>query len=156
MVVYASSVFHHKIAGADIANLSLNIVMLSVCYAVLGGFVSFIYHFLFDNFDDGWKKKTPLFQIFDVAFEISMLALIAFWSVFTINTSAPIFPIRRELAGFVDTYTSGMFFIYAVFLFMDDLSSKIKHLYETYLDEPTRRILPTHGSILDLTLRYSS
>jgi hypothetical protein len=156
MVVYASNVFHHKIFRTDIANLSLNIAMLSVCYAILGAFVSFVYHFMFDNFDDGWKKKTPVFQIFDVAFEIAMLALIAFWSVFTINTSAPIFPVRRELAAFVDTYTSGMFFIYAVFLFMDDLSAKIKHLYETYLDEPMRRILPTHGSILDLTLRYSS
>lgn len=155
MVVYASNVFHHKIFGTDVMNLSLNIAMLAVFYAILGSFVSFIYHYLYDNFDDGWKDKSPLFQVFDVVFEIAMLALIAFWSVFTINTSAPIFPVRRELAAFVDTYTSGMFFIYAVFLFMDDLSSKFKHLYEKYLDAPMRRILPTEGSILDLSLRYS-
>jgi len=155
MVVYASNVFHHKIFGSDVANLSLNIAMLAVFYAILGGFVSFVYHFLFDNFDDEWKKKSATFQLLDVMFEIAMLALIAFWSVFTINTSAPIFPVRRELAAFVDTYTSGMFFIYAVFLFMDDLGYKFKHLYEVYLGEPTRRILPTHGSVLDFTLRYS-
>jgi len=87
--------------------------------------------------------------------EVSLLALIAFWSVFTINTSAPIFPVRHEMAAFVDTYTSGMFFLYAIFLFMNDLGEKLKYVYEKNFDTPLKSIMPTEGSILDLSLRYS-
>jgi hypothetical protein len=154
MVVYAKNVFTDKIYSSDIKNLSLNIMMLSVFYAFLGGLVSFVIHYLFDDFDEEWKEKPVWFQMFDISVEIAFLALVAFWSVFTINTSAPIFPVRQAMASYVDAYTSGMFFIYAIFLFMEDLSDKIKYLYHKYFDQPMRATFPTHGSILDLSLRY--
>ena len=156
MVVYAENVFHHKLYASDIRNLSLNIAVLSIFYAFLGGVVSFVFHYLFDEFTDDWKNKSTLFQIYDIAVEVSLLALIAFWTVFTINTSAPIFPVRREMAGFVDTYTSGMFFIYAIFLFMNDLGEKLKYMYEKFMDKPFKSVVPTVGSILDFSLRYST
>jgi hypothetical protein len=155
MVVYAKNVFTDKIYSSDFKNLSLNIAMLSVFYAFLGGLVSFVIHYLFDDFNEEWKEKSVWFQLFDIAVEIAFLALVAFWSVFTVNTSAPIFPVRQAMAAYVDAYTSGMFFIYAIFLFMEDLSNKMKYLYEKYFDEPMRATFPTHGSILDLSLRYS-
>ena len=154
MVVYAKNVFTDKIYPSDIKNLSLNIIMLSVFYAFLGGLVSFVIHYLFDDFDEEWKEKPVWFQMLDISVEIAFLALVAFWSVFTVNTSAPIFPVRQAMASYVDAYTSGMFFIYAIFLFMEDLSDKMKYLYEKYFDEPMRSTFPTHGSILDLSLRY--
>lgn len=155
MVVYAENVFSHKLYASDIQNLSLNIALLSVVYAFLGGIVSFVFHYMFDEFTDEWKEKTTAFQLFDIAVEVCLLALIAFWSVFAINTSAPIFTVRHEMAAFVDTYTSGMFFIYAIFLFMNDLGEKLKYVYEKHFDSPLKSILPTEGSILDLSLRYS-
>jgi hypothetical protein len=156
MVLYASKVFHHKILSSDAGSLSMNIAMLSVFYAFLGGIVSFAFHYLFDDFNEEWKEKSLAFKIYDISVEIALLALIAFWSVFYVNTSAPIIPVKREFAGFVDTYTSGMFFIYAIFLFMDDLGNKLKFLYETYLDSPFKKVFPTLGSILDLSLRYQN
>jgi hypothetical protein len=156
MVVYAENVFNHKLGYSDIMNLSLNIAILSVFYAFLGGIVSFVFHYLFDEFDEEWKNKSDFFKILDIAVEVCFLALIAFWSVFIINTSAPIFPVRHYLAGFVDTYTSGMFFIYAIFLFMGDLGEKMKHFYDKYLTKPFETIFPTIGSILDLSLRYNT
>jgi hypothetical protein len=155
MVVYTENVFRHKLYTSDIKNLSLNIALLSIVYAFLGGVVSFVFHYLFDEFDEKWKEKSTTFQLLDIAVEVSLLALIAFWSVFTINTSAPIFPVRHEMAAFVDTYTSGMFFIYAIFLFMNDLGEKLKYVYEKHFDGPLKSVFPTEGSILDLTLRYS-
>ena len=155
MVVYAKNVFTEKIFTSDIRNLSLNIAMLSVFYAFLGAIVSFMFHYFFDDFTDEWKEKSFGFQLFDISVEIALLALVAFWSVFTINTSAPIFPVRAAMASYVDAYTSGMFFIYAIFLFMDDLSHKIRYLYDEHLDGPVRKLFPTYGSILDLTLRYT-
>jgi len=52
MVVYAKNVFTDKIYSSDFKNLSLNIAMLSVFYAFLGGLVSFAVHYLFDDFND--------------------------------------------------------------------------------------------------------
>jgi hypothetical protein len=155
MVVYAKNVFTEKLYTSDIRNLSLNIAMLSVFYAFLGGLVSFVFHYLFDDFDDEWKEKSAGFQVFDISIEIALLALVAFWSVFAINTSAPIFPVRAAMASYVDAYTSGMFFIYAIFLFLDDLSHKIRYLYQKYFDAPVREMFPTYGSVLDFTLRYT-
>lgn len=156
MVVYAENVFHHKLYTSDIQNLSLNIALLSVLYAFLGGVVSFVFHYLFDEFGEDWKSKSTMFQLFDIAVEVALLALIAFWTVFTINTSAPIFPVRREMAAFVDTYTSGMFFMYAIFVFMDDLGEKLKYMYGKTLDKPFKKVVPTVGSILDFSLRFPS
>lgn len=156
MVVYAENVFQHTLYTSDIQNLSLNIAILSVLYAFLGGVVSFVFHYLFDEFGDDWKSKSTMFQLFDIAVEVALLALIAFWTVFTINTSAPIFPVRREMAAFVDTYTSGMFFMYAIFVFMDDLGEKLKYMYGKTLDKPFKKVVPTVGSILDFSLRFPS
>jgi hypothetical protein len=156
MVVYAENVFHHTLYSSDIQNLSLNIALLSVLYAFLGGVVSFVFHYLFDEFGEDWKSKSTMFQLFDIAVEVALLALIAFWTVFTINTSAPIFPVRREMAAFVDTYTSGMFFMYAIFVFMDDLGEKLKYMYGKTLDKSFKKVVPTVGSILDFSLRFPS
>lgn len=156
MVVYANNVFTKKIYPSDIRNLSLNIAMLAIVYALMGALVSYIFYYIFDEYDEKWKSSSGWYKMYDVAVEISLMALIAFWAVFTINTSAPIFPVRHAMAEYVDTYTSGMFFMYAIFLFMGSLGDKLKDLYETYLSKHFDRVFPSHGSILDFSLRYSS
>lgn len=156
MVVYAKNVFTENLLGTDIRNLSLNIAMLSVLYAVLGALVSFVFYYLFDEFDEKWEQKGVLYQTYDVIVEISVMALIAFWVVFTINTSAPIFPVRQAIASYVDTYTSGMFFMYTVFLFMASLGDKLKYMYTRYIGKHFDTVFPSEGSILDFSLRYSS
>lgn len=156
MVKYAKNILLDRIHASDVVNVSLNIATLSAFYAFFGAFISLIFYDLFDDFSDDWKNRSVLYQLFDVTVEISLLALVAFWTVYNINTSAPIFPVRRELAPLVDAYTSGMFFLYAIFLFMDDLGDKMKYLYEQHVSENVQRILPTHGSILDLSLRYDT
>lgn len=156
MVRYARNLMLDRVHSSDIKNVSLNIASLSVFYAFFGAFVSLLFYYLFDEFGDEWKNKSTTFQIFDVSVEIALLALVAFWAVYNINTSTPIFPVRREMAPLVDAYTSGMFFIYAVFLFMDDLGSKMKFLYEEHIANQLKKIMPTRGSILDLSLRYDA
>ena len=156
MVVYANSVFTKKIYPSDIRNLSLNIAMLAILYALMGALVSYVFYYIFDEYDEKWKTSSIGYKLYDVAVEISLMSLIAFWLVFTINTSAPIFPVRQAMAEYVDTYTSGMFFMYAIFLFMGSLGDKLKYLYETYLSKHFDRLFPSYGSILDFSLRYSS
>lgn len=160
MVVYTGTVYDEVISMKDALALSGNIVVLSVFYCFLGSLLSYILYYIFDEYnpDDKlgleWEKKSILYQLADVSFEISIIALVSFWLVFTVNTSAPIIPVPQHFASFVDTYTTGMFFMYAVFIFMNDLTSKLKFLYQTYLQHTFDRNFPNKGSVLDMTLHY--
>lgn len=162
MVVYTSRVYKHTIGIRDAAALSANIVLLSIFYCFIGGLVSYALYYLFDEYnpDDKagieWETKGGLYQLADVCMEIAIVGLVSFWLVFTINTSAPIIPVPVNFAQFVDTYTTGMFFIYAIFIFMNDLTSKLRYLYETYFEKRFASLFPNEGSILDLSLRYTS
>ena len=155
MVLYANKVFVDTIYFRDVPNLSLNIGILAIVYALLGAMVSFVFYYLFDEYDETWKTKPVAYQLYDVSFEIALMALIAFWAVIVINTSAPIFPVRIGVAKYVDMCTSNMFFLYAIFLFMGGLGDKLKHVYQTYFTKHFDKYFPSEGSILDFSLRYS-
>jgi hypothetical protein len=134
--------------------VSLNAAVLAIVYTVFGALISFIFYHLFDEANDDWKKRSLLFQVSDVTFEIIVIAVMAFWSAQLIEISPPVFPVRKELDLLVDGYISGIFFIFAIFLFLDDLTAKLKYLYETLLGKHFTKLMPQHGSIVDLSLSY--
>lgn len=155
MVVYSNKVFVDTIYFRDIPNLSLNVIFLAVMYGLLGALVSYVFYYLFDEYDERWKNSSLMYQLYDVSVEIGLMAVIAFWAVIIINTTTPIFPVRVGVAKYVDMCTSNMFFLYAIFIFMGSLSEKLKHLYETNLSKHFNKYFPNEGSILDFSLRYS-
>ena len=161
MVVYTKRIYEHTIAPRDAIALSTNIVILSIFYCLIGGLLSYVLYYLFDEYNPAekigleWETHTLVYQLSDVCMEIAIVGLVSFWLVFAINTSAPIIPVPRHFAPFVDTYTTGMFFIYAVFIFLSDLTDKLKFLYETYLAKRFDSIFPNEGSLLDFSLRYT-
>lgn len=136
--------------------LSLNVGILAIFYTMLGGVLSYGMHHLFDEFDENWKSKSLSFQLFDVCVELIVIGLVAFWTIFYIRDAPPIFPVSKVLDEFVDTYVSGIFFSFSLFLFFSDLESKIKHLYKKTVDPFIKKKFPTKGSILDGTLTYES
>jgi hypothetical protein len=160
MVVYTGKVYNHAIKTKDALALSGNILILSVFYCFVGSMLSFVLYYLFDEYDPNerrgleWEKKSFGYQLLDVSAEISIVALVSFWLVFTINTSAPIIPVPQHFAAYVDTYTTGMFFMYSVFIFLSDLTNKLKYIYETNLAKRFNRVFPTKGSLLEMNLRY--
>jgi hypothetical protein len=58
--------------------------------------------------------------------------------MFFVEKAPPIFPVPKKFDESVDTYISGVFFVYAIFLFFDHLWNKIKHIYD-YIPELTLR-----------------
>uniref|UniRef100_A0A6C0JRI2 Uncharacterized protein n=1 Tax=viral metagenome TaxID=1070528 RepID=A0A6C0JRI2_9ZZZZ len=136
--------------------LSLNVGILAIFYTVLGGLLSYGMHHLFDEFDDGWKSKSIPYQLFDVSIELVLIGLIAFWTIFFIKDAPPVFPVSKEMDSFVDSYVSGIFFSFSLFLFFGDLESKIKYLYEKAVDPVVKKNFPTKGSILDGSLTFES
>jgi hypothetical protein len=55
----------------------------------------------------------------------------------------------------VDSYVSGIFFIFAIFLFLDELTTKYKYLFDKLLKAHFNKIFPQYGSIIDFSLSYT-
>jgi hypothetical protein len=135
--------------------ITLNAVILAVFYTVFGAIISYVFYHVFDDFDETWEKKSELYKFTDVLIEIAVIAIIGLWSYRIIDNLPPFFSVRKELDSMVDGYMSGIFFTYAMFLFLDELSDKIKFLYEAHLGPHFKKIIPQHGSLVDLSLSYS-
>ena len=159
---YAYHIHGIKMSRNDSIRVTANIAIFASLYTVAGGIVSFLFYYLFDVYDpekpneSHWEKKGLLFQIADVVVEITIIAVTAFWLVYFINTSAPIIPVRHGMLDFVDSYTSGMFFMFAIFIFMSDLTNKLKYLFRRIMGEYLDHYFPEQGSILDGSLSYSN
>jgi hypothetical protein len=134
--------------------VTINAGLLAILYTIFGAFISYVMYHIFDEFNDTWTKRSELYKFTDVTVEIVVIALVAFWSGHYVEKLSPIFPVRKELDSLVDGYISGIFFIFAMFLFLDELTEKLKYLHHEYLGGHFSRILPQHGSIIDFSLSY--
>lgn len=126
----------------EIVRVSLNTGILAIFYTVIGGVVSYLLYYFVDEHDEEWEKKSTLYQVGDVSIQLATIGTIAFWMTYIIKEAPPIFHVTRELDGLVDTYMSGVFFAYAMFLFMEFLDSKIKFLYHKLLDTHLEKMFP--------------
>lgn len=142
--------------GKEKLFISLNTAFLSIFYTLLGVFVSYILYFLFDEYDEKWEKKSITYKFLDVSVEISLLSTLAFWSAQLIELAPPVFPVRKQLDLLVDGYISGIFYVFAVFLFMESLTNKLKFLFHELFEPYFSKIFPQYGSIIDLSLSYKS
>ena len=142
--------------------LSLNVGILVIFYTILGAVLSYVMHHLFDAFESTndsekqWKDKSFTYKFFDICVELILIGLVAFWVIYYVKDTAPIFHVSREMDSFVDTYISGIFFTFSLFLFFGDLECKIKYMYEKLVDPTLKQHFPTKGSILDGSLSYES
>ena len=140
----------------EVSFVSMNSVILAIFYTLLGVFISFVLYHLFDSFDEKWKKKRSLlFKLTDVSLEIGILSVIAFWSAHVIDLAPPFLPVRRQLDILVDGYISGIFYVFAIFVFMDELTSKLKYLFHELFGTHFAKMFPAHGSIIDFSLSYT-
>lgn len=135
--------------------VTINASILAIFYTIFGALISYIFYHIFDEFDDDWKERSVHYKLLDVSVEIVIIAIIAFWSAQYIELLPPFMRVRKELDTLVDGYISGIFFIFAIFLFIDELTEKLKYLHHEYLGEHVGKILPQHGSIIDLSLSYT-
>ena len=115
----------------ETAFVSMNAGILAIFYTLFGLIISIGLNTIFGECDNKWKKLHVAYKIGDVSSEIVILALIAFWSEHIIEIAPPFFPVRKELDLLVDSYISGIFYMYAIFLFMGSLSDKIKNIWES-------------------------
>jgi len=133
-----------------------NSVFVSICYVLLGAFVSYALFHLFDEYDENWNSKSLPYQILDIIVEIGILAIVSFWASYFIELAPPIFPVRKQLDLLVDTNISSVFYLFGLYLFLDQsLSNKLQYLFKTYFGPTFGHIFPAYGSILDFSLTYT-
>ena len=131
--------------------VSLNIGLLAVFYTAIGGLTSYMIYYLFDDHGDKWEKHSLPYQIFDVVVEITLVGMVGFWFTYNVKEYPPLVPMSREMDYIVDTYISALFFGYSMFIFLEDLSKKIKSIYTKLLKKNFEKIFP-EGSIFDFFL----
>jgi len=136
--------------------VSGNVCVLAIFYTLFGMVISYIMYYIFDTHDAIWEKRPLWFQLSDVSLETAILSLVAFWTAQLIEITPPVFPVRKELDILVDSYISGVFFIFAIFLFLDELTTKYKYLFEKIFRPHFNKIFPQYGSIIDFSLSYNS
>jgi hypothetical protein len=106
-------------------NLTLNLVFVAIFYTFLGAALSWILSHAVPEFDEEWKKAPLWYQSLDVAAEMSIIVVIAFWVTYLVHMWIPILPISPALEHYVESFGGQMVFIYAVFVFMDILDDKL-------------------------------
>lgn len=111
-------------------NLTLNLILVAIFYVFLGAAVSYGLKWLAPPYTPEWEALPNAVQALDVAVEISIIVLIAFWLTYVVHRWIPVFPVSSGLEHYIESFGGQMVFLYAVFLFMGTLDDKLKHVFE--------------------------
>ena len=115
-----------------ILNLTLNLICIAIFYLFLGGLLSWSMWRIFPEFNEQWEKQSNLYQLADVSMEISIVVIVAFWTTYFVHSFIPILPVTSALEGYLESFGGQMVFIYAVFVFLDTLDDKLKHVFNDF------------------------
>ena len=115
-----------------ILNLTLNLVFIAIFYLFLGGLLSWSMWRIFPEFNEQWEKQSNMYQLADVSMEISIVVIVAFWTTYFVHSFIPILPVTSALEGYLESFGGQMVFIYAVFVFLDTLDDKLKHVFNDF------------------------
>lgn len=116
----------------QIVNLTINLVCIAIFYVFLGGLLSWCMWRVFPEFGEEWEKQSNLYQLLDVSAEISIIVIIAFWTTYLVHSFIPVLPVSQALEGYLESFGGQMVFVYAVFVFLDTLDDKLKHVFHDF------------------------
>lgn len=157
-----ASIETSRLSWGDSASITGNIAIFALINTLAGAVLSYLLWYAFDPYSDDdektkkvWEDKGLLFQLFDISLELAIIATTAFWLSYYLNYAPPIIPVRKGLESAITSYTSGMFFMLAVFIFLNDLNEKLMYIFKFILGDWFDYFVPEEGSLLDGTVRYS-
>jgi hypothetical protein len=127
----------------EILGITANAGILSIFYTAVGGIISYVLSMFDASSLAEWEKKPVWYKLGDVSLQLAIIGALAFWVTYIIREARPILPVSKEHDRLVDTYISGVFFAYAMFLFINYLDNKIKYLYHQLLDKHVETMFPS-------------
>jgi hypothetical protein len=121
---------HIPSVKGHILNLTVNLIFVAIFYLFLGGAISYLLKNLFPKFDENWERLPNLVQLADVSLEIAIIVLIAFWLTYIVHSWIPVLPVSSALEHYIESFGGQMIFVYAVFIFMENLDDKLIHVFQ--------------------------
>ncbi len=121
--------------GGYIAPLTVNLVFVAIIYIFLGAAVSYGLSKVFPAYDKNWEEMPFGYQIVDVAAEISLIVIVAFWLTYLVNSWIPILPLPPRLEYYIESFGGQVVFLYAVFVFMETLDDKLIRVFREIFRE---------------------
>ena len=115
-----------------IFNLTINLIFMSIFYVFLGGLLSWSMWRVFPDFDENWEKQSNIYQLVDVCAEVSVIIIVCFWVTYYVNSLIPVLPVTSPLEGYLESFGGQTMFIYAVFVFLNTLDDKLKHVFHDF------------------------
>jgi hypothetical protein len=142
------------VTNAERLAVTGNAATLAVIHTAYGAFISYLFYYLFDEFDEQWKKKATWYKFTDVTVEIMLIAIFGYWASELTVMIPKLFKTSKHHEYTVNSWVSGIFFVLALFLFLDELTEKLKYLQDYYFHHIFDKWMPQHGSIIDFSLSY--
>jgi hypothetical protein len=118
-----------KVQGHGIA-LTINLILLSIFYVIIGFLVSYLIGLFFPDYTEEWKKEPLWLRAADVTAEVSLLVVASFWVTYFARLVIPVVPLKPSLEHYLEQYAGNTMFVYAIFIFFDDLSDKLIFLFQ--------------------------
>jgi hypothetical protein len=105
---------------------------MSIFYVFLGALLSWSMWRIFPDFDENWEKQSNLYQLADVCAEVSLIIIVCFWVTYFVNMFIPVLPVTSPLEVYLESFGGQTMFIYAVFLFLNTLDDKFRHVFHDF------------------------
>jgi hypothetical protein len=115
-----------------IFSLTINLMCIAIFYVFLGCLLSWCMWRVFPEFNENWEKQSNVYQLADVSMEVSIIIIVAFWTTYLVNSFIPVLPISSALEGYLESFGGQTIFVYAVFVFLDTLDDKLKHVFHDF------------------------
>ena len=115
-----------------IFNLTINLIFMSIFYVFLGGLLSWSMWRVFPDFDENWEKQSNVYQLADVCAEVSVIIFVCFWVTYYVNSLIPVLPVTSALEVYLESFGGQTMFVYAVFVFLNTLDDKLKHVFHDF------------------------
>lgn len=113
-----------------VALLTFNLAMIGIIYIFLGGAISYLLSWMFPPYDEEWKAKPSGWQTVELSIEIATITVLGFWVTYLVNSYVPFFHVPHDLEYYIESYGGQVVFLYALFIFLDGLDDKLKHVFK--------------------------
>lgn len=113
-----------------IVAVTLNLALIAIVYLFLGASVSYALKQIFPPHDEEWNRWSKPAQLLDVAVEMSIIVVTAFWIGYFARYIIPIVPVPAKLESLLETSGAQVSFLYAIFVFLEVLDDKLLWVYK--------------------------
>lgn len=114
----------------NVVAVTLNLALIAMIYLFLGASVSYALKRIFPPHDEEWQKWSRPAQLLDVAVEMAIIVVTAFWVGYFARYLIPIVPVPAKLENLLETSGAQVSFLYAIFVFLEVLDDKLLWVYK--------------------------